>query len=198
MTGAEEDQRQRPTRRLVTNVLLAVTIWLFSATEEAAQASRPSTLGECAATPTPACVLALAIGTAEEIEDAYERSRRFRAHCRSAKRGGRSDGSGPKPVSGNNCCHLKQRYCRSSQTGARARAFIDIARTQIAIGDKTKARQTLSRTLAESDGIKVPRHRADVLRDISVAQRLAGDEDEARQTPVAGADGDRPNRERRF
>ena len=143
---------------------------------------------ECAQSPTVACVVALAIDTAEAIDDAYVRASAFVLIAEAQRVGGNLPGAW-ESLSQATAAAASSEDLADLKKPARARTFINIARAQIAIGDEVGARRTLLRTLAAIDKIEDPHARAEILRDISAAQRLAGDEEGAQETlSLAAAD----------
>ena len=141
----------------------------------------PPAVEECVQSPTVACVTALAIETAQTIDDADERSDAFVLIAKAQRVAGDLPGA-RESLSRATVAAAAIEYLADHEEPAQARAFIDVARAQTAMGDKARARLILPRALASTDRIERPDHRAAVLSDISYAQRLAGDEDGAQET----------------
>ena len=165
---------------LVSALLVAIA-WMITAVEGAAQSADATALADCARAPTSQCVVALAIDTAEAIDDAYVRASAFVLIAEAQRVAGNLPGAW-ESLSQATAAAASSEDLADLKKPARARTFIDIARAQIAIGDEVGARRTLLRTLAAIDKIEDPHARAEILRDISAAQRLAGDEEGARKT----------------
>ena len=140
-----------------------------------------SALGECVKLTTVSCVIALAIETAQTIDDADERSNAFVLIAEAQRVAGHLSRA-RESLSRATVAAAAIKRLTNHDEPAQERAFIYIARAQVAIGDEAEARQTLSRTVASANRIEMPHHRAAVLSDISDVQRLAGDEDGARHS----------------
>ena len=138
-------------------------------------------LEECVLSPTVACVVVLAIETAQTIDDADERSNAFVLVAEAQSEAGDLPGA-RESLSRATVAAAAIEHLADHDNPARARALIDIARAQAAMGDETGARRILSRALASADRFEKPDQRAAVLSEISDSQRLAGDEDGAQET----------------
>ena len=182
-TAAVSSNRHRGVTRLppLVSALLVAIAWMLTAVEGAAQTADTTALEDCARTPTSQCVVALAIDTAEAIDDAHVRANSFVLIAEAQRVAGDLPGA-RESLSQATASAASSEDLADLKKPARARTFIDIARAQIAIGDEVGARRTLLRTLAAIDKIEDPHARAEILRDISAAQRLAGDEEGARKT----------------
>ena len=195
-------------------VLIGVSLfavgWLCNAPEGAAQASTPSTMENCAGSPTAECVMAQAIETAEAIGDPYVRSSAFVLIAEAQSATGDAPGAQkslswasaaaaaiedfadverPTPPMRETdtpqlplCGERPVFYSRNALPYPQARALIDIAQAQVATGDKAGAQRTLLRMLAATDGIEEPHHRAAILCDISATQKSAGDDGGAQES----------------
>ena len=182
-TAAVSSNRHRGVTRLppLVSALLVAIAWMFTAVEGAAQSADATALGDCARAPTSQCVVALAIDTAEAIDDAYVRASAFVLIAEAQRVAGNLPGAW-ESLSQATAAAASSEDLADLKKPARARTSIDIARAQIAIDDEVGARRTLLRTLAAIDKIEDPHARAEILGDISVAQRLVGDEEVAQET----------------
>ena len=138
-------------------------------------------LEECARSPTVACVVVLAIETAQTIDDADERSNAFVLVAEAQSEAGDLPGA-RESLSRATVAAAAIEHLADHDNPAQARALIDIARAQAVMGDETGALRILSRALASADRLEKPDQRAAVLSEISDSQRLAGDEDGARDS----------------
>ena len=104
------------------------------------------TLEECVQSPTVACVMALAIETAQAIDDADERADAFVVIAETQRVSGDLPGA-RESLSRATAYAAAIEHLADHEEPSQARAFIDIARAQVAMGDEAEAWRTLSRAL---------------------------------------------------